>query len=113
MIRQSPESKWRLKEMPVKVIEMSAIGVPARMFWPGKEQARSVVAGITVLSDVSSRAPDMLYSSKGVVSRDIGKMTGIPPLLGRDISNPSNNSTSKNSKTSSTSSTSRSSSSKT
>jgi hypothetical protein len=58
--------------------------------------ARSlVVAGITTCPGVSNRAPDMWYNIKEEVSRDIGKMMGIPPLRGRDISNLSSSSTSK------------------
>jgi hypothetical protein len=75
---------------------------------PGKEHARPVVAGVTVLPGISSKAPDMQCSSKAQVSRDIGKMMEIPPLQGRDISNSS----SSISKASRMSSTSRSSSSK-
>jgi hypothetical protein len=89
--------------MPVKVTGMSATRVPARMLRPGKEHARLVVAGITVLPGVSSRAPDMRCSSKEEASRDIGKMMGIPPLRGRDISNLSSSSTSKTSNMCSTS----------
>jgi hypothetical protein len=92
MIRQSPESKQLFRGMPVKVTGMSATKVPARMFRPGKEHARPVVAGITVLPGVSSRAPDMLCSIKEEISRDIGKMMGIPPLRGWDISNLSSSS---------------------
>jgi hypothetical protein len=80
--------------MPVKVTEMSATKVSAKMFRPGKERARPVVAGITVLPGVSSRAPDMRCSSKEEASRDIGKMMEILPLQGRDISNLSSSSTS-------------------
>jgi hypothetical protein len=97
MIRQSPESKRWFKEMPVKVTGMSATKVSARMFQPGKEHARPVVAGIPVLPDVRSRAPNMRCSSKEEASRDIGKMMEIPPLRGRDISNLSSSSTSKTS----------------
>jgi hypothetical protein len=64
----------------------------------GKEQARPVVAGVIVQPDVSSRAPKVRRSSKLQVNRDIGKMMGIPPLPGRDIS--SSNSISKASRTS-------------
>jgi hypothetical protein len=56
-----------------------------------------MVAGITVLPGVSSRAPDMLCSSKAQASRDIGKMMEILPLRGWDISNLSSSSTSKTS----------------
>jgi hypothetical protein len=89
--------------MPVKVARMSATRVPARMCRPGKEHARPVVAGITVLLGISSRAPDMLCSGKEQASQDIGKMMEIPPLRGWDISNLSNNSTSKTSNMCSTS----------
>jgi hypothetical protein len=89
--------------MPVKVTGMSATKVPARMFWPGKEHARPVVAGITVLPGVSSRAPDMQCSSKEEASRDIAKMMEILPLRGWDISNLSISSTSKTSNMCSTS----------
>jgi hypothetical protein len=53
---------------------------------PGKEHARPVVARVTVLPGVSSRAPDVRCSSKARVSRDIGKMMEIPPWQGWDIS---------------------------
>jgi hypothetical protein len=43
------------------------------------EQARPVVAGVTVPSGVSSRALEAQRSIKVQVSRDIGKMMGIPP----------------------------------
>jgi hypothetical protein len=49
----------------------------------------------------------MLCSIKEEVSRDIGKMMGIPPLRGQDISNLSNSSTSKISNMSNTNKTSR------
>jgi hypothetical protein len=49
----------------------------------------------------------MWCSIKGEVSRDIGKMMGIVPLRGRDISNLSNSSISKISNMSNTSKTSR------
>jgi hypothetical protein len=62
---------------------------------PGKEHARPVVAGVTVLPGNSSRAPDVRRSSKAQVSQDVGKMMEIPPLRGRDISNSSSGSTSK------------------
>jgi hypothetical protein len=93
--------------MPVKVTRMSATRVPARILQPGKERARLVVAGITTCPGVSSRAPDMWCSIKGEVSRDIGKMMGILPLRGQDISNLSNSSISKISNMSNTSKTSR------
>jgi hypothetical protein len=89
--------------MPAKVTEMSATKVPARMFRPGKEHARPVVAEITVLPGISSRAPDMRCSSKEEASRDIGKMMEILPLRGRDISNLSSSITSKTSNICSTS----------
>jgi hypothetical protein len=50
------------------------------------EQARLVVAGVTVQSGVSSRASEVQRSRKVQLSRDIGKMMGILPYLGRDIS---------------------------
>jgi hypothetical protein len=56
-----------------------------------------VLAGVTVRSGVSSKAPKVQRSSKVQVSRDIGIMMGIPPLPGRDISS----STSKTGKVSS------------
>jgi hypothetical protein len=93
--------------MPVKVTGMSATRVPARILRPGKEHARLVVAGITTCPGISSRAPDMWCSIKEEVSRDIGKMMGIPPLRGWDISNLSNISISKISNMSNTSKTSR------
>jgi hypothetical protein len=74
---------------------------------PDKEHARPAVAGVTVLSSVSSRALDVRCSSKAQVNRDIEKMMEIPPLRGRDI-----NSSSSTNKASNVSSTSRSSSSK-
>jgi hypothetical protein len=104
MIRQSPENKRWFRGMPVKVTGMSTTKVSARMFQPGKEHARPVVAGITVLPGVSSRALDMRCSSKEEASRDIGKMMEIPPFRGRDINNLSSNSTSKTSNMCSTSS---------
>jgi hypothetical protein len=110
MIRLSSESKRWFRGMPVKVTGMSATRVPARMFRPGKEHARPEVARVTVLPDVSSRAPDMWCSIKEEASQDIGKMMEIPPLRGRDIGNLSSSSTSK---TSNMCNTSRSSSSKT
>jgi hypothetical protein len=110
MIRQSPESKLLFKGMPAKVTRMSATRVLDRICRPGKEHGRPVVAGITVLPGISSRAPDMRCSSKAQASQNIGKMMEIPPLRGRDISNLSSSSTSK---TSNMCSTSRSSSSKT
>jgi hypothetical protein len=70
----------------------------------GKEHARPVVAGVTVLPGDSSRALDVRRSSKAQVSRDIGKMMEIPPLRARDISNSNNSSTSKVSSTSQSSS---------
>jgi hypothetical protein len=66
--------------MPVKVTEMSATRVPARMLRPGKEHTRPVVAGITTCPGISSRVPDMWCTIKEEVIRDIGKMMGIPPL---------------------------------
>jgi hypothetical protein len=86
MIRQSPESKRWFRRVPAKRTSMSAVRNPTRMFRPGKEQARPVVAGVIVQPGVSSRAPEVQRSSKVQVSRDIGKMMGIPPLPGRDIS---------------------------
>jgi hypothetical protein len=53
---------------------------------PGKEQCRPVVAGVIVLLGVSSKVPEVQHSNKVQVNRDIGKMMGIPPLSGRDIS---------------------------
>jgi hypothetical protein len=93
--------------MPVKVTGMSATKVPARILRPGKEHARLVVARITTCPSISSRALDMWCSIKEEVSRDIGKMMGIPPLQGRDISNLNSSSTSKISNMSNTSRTSR------
>jgi hypothetical protein len=93
--------------MPAKVTGMSATRVPAKILQPGKEHARLVVAGITTYPGISSRASGMLCSIKEEVSRDIGKMMGIPPLRGRDISNLSSSSTSKISNMSNTSRTSR------
>jgi hypothetical protein len=93
--------------MPVKVTEMSATGVPTRIRRLGKEHSRLVVAGITTYPGINSRAPGMRCSIKEEVSRDIGKMMGIPPFRGRDISNLSNSSTSKISNMSNTSKTSR------
>jgi hypothetical protein len=52
----------------------------------GKGQFRPVVAGVIVQPGVSSRAPEVQHSSKVQVSRDIGKMMGILPLSGQDIS---------------------------
>jgi hypothetical protein len=98
MIRQSPGSKQLFRGMPAKVTRMLATRMPARMCRPGKEHARPVVAGVTVLPGISSRAPNMLCSSKAQASRDIGKMMEIPPLRGRDISNLSSSSTSKTSR---------------
>jgi hypothetical protein len=95
MIRQSPENKRWFRGMPIKMTEMSATKVRAKMFRTGKERARPVVAGIIVLPSVSSRAPDMRCSSKEEASRDIGKMMEILPLRGRDASNLSISSTSK------------------
>jgi hypothetical protein len=62
MIRQSSESKLLFRGMPAKMARMSATRVLARICRPGKEHARPVVAEITVLPGVSSRAPDMLCS---------------------------------------------------
>jgi hypothetical protein len=92
--------------MLVKVTGMSATRVPTRIHRPGKEHARLVVAGRTTYPGISSRALDMWCSIKEEVSRDIGKMMGIPPLRGWDISNLSNSSTSKISNMSNTSKTS-------
>jgi hypothetical protein len=92
--------------MPVKVNGMSATRVPARILQPGKEHARLVVARITTYPGISSRVPDWC-SIKEEGSRDIGKMMGIPPLRGRDISNLSNSSIIKISSMSNTSRTSR------
>jgi hypothetical protein len=103
MIRQSPENKQLFRGMPAKVTRMSATRVPARICRPGKEHARPVAAGITVLPDVSSRALDMRCSSKAQASRDIRKMMEIPPLQEQDISNLSSSSTSKTSNMCSTS----------
>jgi hypothetical protein len=89
--------------MPAKVTRMSATRVPARICQSGKEHARPVVAGITVLPGVSNRALDMLCSSKVQASRDIGKMMEIPPLRGWDISNLSSSNTSRTSNMCSTS----------
>jgi hypothetical protein len=103
MIWQSPESKQLFRRMPAKATRMAATRMPARICRPGKEHARPMVAGVTVLLGVGSRAPDMRCSSKAQVSRDIGKMTGIPSLRGRGINNLSNSGTSKASSMSSTS----------
>jgi hypothetical protein len=65
---------------------MSAARMPDRMCQQGKEQLRPVVAGVIVLLGVSRKMPGVQHSSKEQVSRDIGKMMGIPPLPGRDIS---------------------------
>jgi hypothetical protein len=97
MIRQSPESSQWFRRVPAKLANMSAARSPVRMCRPGKGQERPVLAGVTVLSGVSSRAPEAQRSSKVQVSRDIGIMMGIPPLPGRDISS----STSKTGKVSS------------
>jgi hypothetical protein len=43
------------------------------------KQARPVVAGVTVQPGVSSKAPGARLSSKVQLSRDIGRMMGIPP----------------------------------
>jgi hypothetical protein len=86
MIRQSPESEQWFRRMPAKLTSMSAGRNLARMCRLGKEQARSVVARVTVQPGVSSRAPEVQHSSKVQVSRDIGMMMGILPLPGRDIS---------------------------
>jgi hypothetical protein len=93
--------------MPVKVNGMSTTRVLARILRSGKEHAWLVVDGITIHPGISSRVLDMLCSIKEEVSRDIGKMMGIPPSRGRDISNLSNSSTSKISSMSSTNKTSR------
>jgi hypothetical protein len=81
--------------MPVKVTRMSATRVLARILWSGKVHALLVVDGITIHPGISRRVSDMLCIIKEEVSRDIGKMMGILPSRGRDISNLSNNSTSK------------------
>jgi hypothetical protein len=65
---------------------MSAARRLARICRPGKEQCRPVVAGVIVLLGVSSKVPEVQHSNKVQVNRDIGKMMGIPPLSGRDIS---------------------------
>jgi hypothetical protein len=93
--------------MPVKVTGMSATRVLARILRSGKEHARLVVARITMLPDISSRASDMRCNNKEEASRDIGKMMGILSLRGRDICNLGSSSTSKTSSMSSTSKTSR------
>jgi hypothetical protein len=43
-----------------------------------------VATRIIVLPDISSRAPDMLCSSKAQASQDIGKMMEIPPFTSRE-----------------------------
>jgi hypothetical protein len=58
----------------------------AKMCRPGKGQFRPVVARVTVQAGVSSGAPEVQRSGEVQVNRDIEKMMGIPPLLGRDIS---------------------------
>jgi hypothetical protein len=58
---------------------MSAARSPVRVCRPGKEQVRPVLAGVTVQSGVSNKAPEVQRSSKVQVSRDIGKMMGILP----------------------------------
>jgi hypothetical protein len=68
--------------MPIEVTGMLATRVPARTLRPGKEHARLVVAGITILPGISSRVPDMWCSIKKEASRDIGKMMEILPLRG-------------------------------
>jgi hypothetical protein len=65
--------------MPAKLTNMSAVRSKARVCRLGKEQVRSVLAGVTVRSGVSSRAPEAQRSSKARVSRDIGMTMGIPP----------------------------------
>jgi hypothetical protein len=65
---------------------MSAARSLVRVCRSGKEQVRPVLAGVTVQSNVSTRAPEVQRSSKVQVSRDIGIMMGIPALPGRDIS---------------------------
>jgi hypothetical protein len=79
MIRLSPASRRWWKRMPAKLTNMSATRSPARVCRPGKEQERPVVAGVTVRSGVSSRAPEVQRSSKVQVSRNIGMTMGIPP----------------------------------
>jgi hypothetical protein len=111
MIQQSLKSKQWFRRVQAKLTRMSAARNPARMYRPGKEQARPVVAGVTVQPGVSSRVPEVQRSSKVQVSRDIGRMMGIPPLPGRDISS-STSKASNISKASRMSSVSRSSSSK-
>jgi hypothetical protein len=86
MIRQLPESSQWFREVPAKLTNMSAARSPVRMCRPGKEQARPVLAGVTVQPGVCSRVPEVQRSSKAQVSRDIGIMMGIPPLPGQDIS---------------------------
>jgi hypothetical protein len=92
--------------MPVKETRMSATRVPARTLRPGKEHARLVVAGITMLPGISNRVLGMLCSIKEEASRDIGKTMEIFPLQGRNISNLGSSNTSKISSMSSTSTTS-------
>jgi hypothetical protein len=74
---------------------MLATRMLARICRPGKEHARSVVAEVTVLPGVSSRAPGIWCGNKAQVSQDIRKMMEILPLRGRDISNRSSSSMSK------------------
>jgi hypothetical protein len=103
MTQQLPENKQLSRRMLAKPTRMLATSKPARMCRPGKEHARPVVAGVIVQPDISSRAPEVRRSSRAQVSRDIGKMMGILPLRGRDISNNHSSSTSKASSMSSTS----------
>jgi hypothetical protein len=105
MIRQLPESKKPLKEMPAKVTDMTAIIMPARTIRTSKEHALLEVADITTcpgirhkLNHNNSKVPGTWCNNMVKASRDIEMMMGILPLRGRDISNP-NSSISSSSRT--------------
>jgi hypothetical protein len=78
-------SQW-FRRVPAKLTNMSAARSPVRMCQPGKEQVRPELAGVTVQSSVSNKAPEVQRSSKVQVSQGIGIMMGIPPLPGWDTS---------------------------
>jgi hypothetical protein len=67
MIQQLPKSKWPVRAMPAKEVDVPAVrmsdrAMPARTIQPGKEHARLVVADIT--SYLSIRHMSSLSNNK-------------------------------------------------
>jgi hypothetical protein len=80
--------------MLVKVTGMSAIIVPAKTTWPGKEHARLVVDGIITFPGIrhkfsmsNNKVPDTRCSMQEEASRDIEKMMETLPLQGQVTNN--------------------------